>query len=313
MEFLNMRQLKEKLRQITDFIPKDKPIVYFDYPIHMNIGDLLIMQGTEKFFRDYQYNVILRASYLNYSSSLTKTIPVDATIVLHGGGNFGNLYPVLQDFRELIISDFPLNKLVVLPQTVYFSADSVKRASAVKFRSHPDVTLFVRDEPSYHELHEVFSEKVCLMPDMAHQLWNEDYVSQRSGSQRTLHLLRQDIEALASLGNDSGNALSADWIDLISLPRRKTFNMISRLQRMEGKLKRQFGTVGAWYWFCNSLINEMRRVFESHDEVVTSRLHAVIFAALLKKEVRYIDNSYGKLGRYYEQWLKDVDGVAPLV
>lgn len=308
-----MRQLKEKLGQITDFIPQDKPVVYFDYPVHMNIGDLLIMQGTERFFRDYQYDVILRASYINYSSALAKKIPGDATIVLHGGGNFGDLYPVLQKHRELIISDFPLNKMILLPQTAHFSTDFARRASAVQFRWHRDLTLFVRDEASYRELHEVFSEKVCLMPDMAHQLWDDNYVPPRGVSQRTLHLMRQDIEAVGSQENVSGKMLSADWIDLISLPRRKAFNVISRALRTEGKLARQFGTVGAWYWFCNSLVNEMRRVFEGYDEIVTSRMHAVIFAALLKKEVRFIDNSYGKLGRYYEKWLKDVDGVAPLV
>ena len=252
-----MRQLKEKLRQITDFIPKDKPVVYFDYPVHMNIGNLLIMQGTERFFRDYQYNVMLRASYINYSSALAKKIPGDATIVLHGGGNFGDLYPVLQKHRESIITDFPLNKVVLLPQTAHFSTDFSRRASALQFRWHRDLTLFVRDEASYRQLHGVFSEKVCLMPDMAHQLWDDHYVPSRIASRRTLHLMRQDIEAVSGQDNVSGKSLSTDWIDLISLPRRKTFNLISRALRTEVKLARQFGTVGAWHWFCNSLVSKL--------------------------------------------------------
>lgn len=57
----------------------------------------------------------------------------------------------------------------------------------------------------------------------------------------------------------------------------------------------------------------MRHIFEGYDEVVTSRMHAIIFAALFKNKIRFIDNSYGKLGRYYEKRLNDVAGVAPLV
>lgn len=308
-----MKQLKEKLGQITGLIPQDKPVAYFDFPTHMNIGDLLIMQGTERFFREHQYQVILRASHLNYSSALVKKIPADATIVLHGGGNFGDLYPVLQAFRERIIADFPKNKIVLLPQTVHFSTPLAKLSSATRFKWHDDLTLLVRDEISYEELIGTFSESVCLMPDMAHQLWEDDYLPPRSMSQRTLHLMRQDIEVVGDQEMRSEQGRSADWSDLISLPRKKAFNLISRALRAEGRLARQFGTVDVWYWFCDGLVNEMRRIFERHDTVVTSRMHAVIFAALLKKDVRFIDNSYGKLGRYYEKWLKDVDGVAPLV
>ena len=307
-----MQHLKEKLEHITDFIPQDKPLVYFDYPAHMNIGDLLIMQGTERFFRDYQYEVMLRASYLNYSTALAKKIPKDATIVLHGGGNFGDLYPVLQAFRELIIHDFAEHKIVLLPQTVHFSTEHARQNAAQHFKQHADLTLLVRDEASYQDLMPTFSDKVFLMPDMAHQLWDAAYSPPNNATQTTLHLMRQDIEAVGQYAKAPGRGLTADWLDLISLPQKKSFSLICRALRMEGRLARQFGTVGVWYWFCDGLVKHMRQIFERHDTVVTSRMHAVIFAALLKKEVRFIDNSYGKLGRYYEKWLKDVDGVAPL-
>jgi len=307
-----MQHLKDMLRQITDFIPSDKPVAYFDYPAHMNVGDLLIMQGTERFFRAYQYEVILRASYLNYSTVLAKKIPEDATIVLHGGGNFGDLYPVLQSFRECIIHDFAKNKIVLLPQTVHFSTEQARQHAAQQFRQHADLTLFVRDDASYQALMHSFSDQVFLMPDMAHQLWDDKYSPPSHRTQATLHLMRQDIEAVGQYAKAPGSGRTADWLDLISLPRKKTFNLISRALRVEGRLARQFGTVDVWYWFCDGLVKHMRQIFEDHDTVVTSRMHAVIFAALLKKEVRFIDNSYGKLGRYYEKWLKDVDGVAPL-
>lgn len=307
-----MQHLKEKLQHITQFIPRGKPLVYFDYPAHMNIGDLLIMQGTERFFRDYRYEVILRASYLNYSTALRKKIPKDATIVLHGGGNFGDLYPVLQSFRERIIDDFAEHKIVSLPQTVHFSSDKARQDAAKQFNWHPDLTLFVRDEPSFDDLIYRFSEKVFLMPDMAHQLWDSAYAPPQNRTAATLHLMRQDIEAVGQSAPALDAGLRADWLDLISLPQKKTFNLICRALRVEGKLARQFGTVDVWYWFCDGLVKHMRQIFERHDRVVTSRMHAVIFAALLKKQVRFIDNSYGKLGRYYETWLKDVDGVAPL-
>lgn len=52
--------LKQQLKQIEEKIIDKNDVLYFDYPLHQNVGDLLIYAGTEQFFKDYQINIRLR-------------------------------------------------------------------------------------------------------------------------------------------------------------------------------------------------------------------------------------------------------------
>ena len=60
-----MEELKGHLRQILKVIPPRTEIYYLDYPVHSNGGDLLIMKGTEAFFRDNDIHVRARYSILD--------------------------------------------------------------------------------------------------------------------------------------------------------------------------------------------------------------------------------------------------------
>ena len=48
--------LKNKLNPIVETDQKIKTTYFiFDYPLHLNVGDLLIYHGTEQFFKDHHY------------------------------------------------------------------------------------------------------------------------------------------------------------------------------------------------------------------------------------------------------------------
>lgn len=49
-----MKGLQEKHEVLKKLIG-DKNVVYLDIPIHRNIGDLLIMQGTYEFLKKKQH------------------------------------------------------------------------------------------------------------------------------------------------------------------------------------------------------------------------------------------------------------------
>ena len=53
-----MHELKEKVAAIGDLIPKDAPLVYCDFPVHNNFGDILIMLGTAAFMERLGNTVI---------------------------------------------------------------------------------------------------------------------------------------------------------------------------------------------------------------------------------------------------------------
>jgi exopolysaccharide biosynthesis predicted pyruvyltransferase EpsI len=54
------------------------------------------------------------------------------TILMHGGGNFGDMY-VYNQFRHQVLRDFPRNRVVVFPQTVMFFSNANLMKSAVTF------------------------------------------------------------------------------------------------------------------------------------------------------------------------------------
>src|SRR3546814_7988516 len=103
-----------------------------------------------------------------------------SSIVLHGGGNFGDLYPIHQEFRERIVEQFPRNRIVIMPQSIHFKNPARLAEDARRFAAHRNLTITVRDLDSERLVREHFSNLVHLVPDMAHQLWPD----QRSAQDR---------------------------------------------------------------------------------------------------------------------------------
>lgn len=301
-----MREIRNKLDEIVRAIPVDRPVIYLDYPVHLNFGDILIMLGTERFFADHAYQVAKRASVYNCTARTFEPLKKGATIVLHGGGNFGDLYPIHQRFREDVVTRYRDKKIVLLPQSVHFDSKEALETSARIFRQHPDLTLFVRDAESLELVKDRFTDKAFLMPDMAHSLqWPEPVKPGPTGD--TLYLVRRDIEAT---GQGRQPERSYDWIDFIPSLDRKVFGLILRLHRLEARLGRPLGAQQAWYAYCHRLAHRMERLFAPYGTIWTSRLHGMIFSSLLHKQVVYTDNSYGKLSRYATLWLDSSAGIS---
>ena len=163
--------LKNKLAPIADLIKDKNDVFYLDYPLHLNVGDLLIYHGTEQFFTDHHIHVALKRSEFDMDiEELKQKITPNTTILLHGGGNFGDLYPQHQNLRETIIRTFPNNRVIVLPQTLFYKSQETLEKSAALFMQHQDCHLLARDERTANAFKQ-FSPNVYLSPDMAHELY----------------------------------------------------------------------------------------------------------------------------------------------
>jgi pyruvyl transferase EpsO len=297
----SMNELKGRLSGLLQFLPVERPLIYLDYPVHLNFGDLLIMRGTEQFFAHCGHRIEARAAYMNFCDSLQRRMTADTIIVMHGGGNFGDLYPVHQRFREQIVRQFPDNRIVVLPQSVYFSSAGALEQSAEVFRAHRDLVLCLRDHASVRRAGTRFTHNTVLMPDMAHQLWR-GHDPESIADDRTLALLRRDLEMSQDQTRSDGESESVDWVDFIPRWSCRIFGRILRLHELEGRYGRRLGAQRVWYRYCDFLHTHMEQQFRAYGQVVTSRLHGMIFAALLDKTVRYADNTYGKLTGYANTW-----------
>jgi pyruvyl transferase EpsO len=298
LEAQPMQMIKQKLAIIGEIIPSGSQIVYLDYPVHENVGDLLIMKGTEAFFIDYGINVRKRYSYINFRK--TMKIPEDWIIVCHGGGNFGDLYPMYQQMRERVVQAYPRNRIVVLPQTIHFQSPAEEQRSLRYFSNHSDFHLFVRDETSYEKASKELAN-VYIAPDMAHQLY--PLPSHPANSKRKLALLRTDGEVhkqnvLIPLDCDK----EMDWPHLFSVGDLLLLKLIVKAYGLD----RLFGNIlpltPFWYFLADRYIARAIRLYNEYDQIITSRLHGHILSCLMNKPSMLLDNNYGKNMSYYRLW-----------
>ena len=114
--------------------------------------------------------------------------------MLHGGGNFGDLWRDMQEFRLKVIERYPENRIIIFPQSVHYENIFLIKEDARKMAMHEKMVICARDLSSYNILRENFLNKILLLPDMAFcidldylQKWSVDekiktlYVRQRNG------------------------------------------------------------------------------------------------------------------------------------
>lgn len=281
------------------------PLHYLDLPFHGNVGDLLIMQGTLHFLQKHKLPIERFGMYFNYSPAWAKRGDI---IVLHGGGNFGDIYGPFQAFRERVIAALPDNRIVIMPQSIHFADPANFDRCCGILSCHPDLHICVRDHES-ERMARCMTRNVYLLPDMAHQLWP---LSRPCGAEQpVLHLQRRDSEAPQGTQADG---TSFDWDDLVGknwsfflseIAERGIFHahrlgLNKPLANMEARM---------WISQAEMFIERAAALFSRHERVESNRLHAHILSCLLSIPNVISDNSYGKNSRYISTWTKD----SPLV
>lgn len=310
MKNVSMQQLKERLDVIKKVIPAGSHIYYFDYPVYNNVGDLLIWKGAEKFFEESNIQVMKRFSYHLVTRRLQEgkkfNIPAKTIIVCQGGGNFGDLYVHHHKMRKLLIENYPLHRIVILPQTIYYQDEKVMYQDFITLSRHNDLHLFVRDDKSY-KLAEKFMRNLYLSPDMAHYLYPIKY--NNNGQTDTLFFLRVDkekTEIQEKFSEDTPGAF--DWELLLNKIERKILDTIVILHNSSkvNMILPSSLLPKIWGFYSNYITNKAIRFFGIHKLIISSRLHGHILACLMNIDNELIDNSYGKNTSYFDCWTKDV-------
>ena len=125
---------RDCLRQIyAQHLRWGSPYALVDFPDHANVGDSAIWLGEL---------VLLRAitgrdpSYVSAwhdfdRDAFLHSCP-DGPVLIHGGGNLGDLWSHHQRFRESLLTAFPDRTIVQLPQSIFFrdggAADVIAQA-----------------------------------------------------------------------------------------------------------------------------------------------------------------------------------------
>ncbi|TDQ37651.1 polysaccharide pyruvyl transferase family protein [Aureibacillus halotolerans] len=302
-----MTQLKEKLNVVSDVIPENSDIFFFDYPVYKNIGDMLIWQGAERFFKEKNIHVRKRFSYHKVNNKLKYeqkiNIPQNVIIVCQGGGNFGDLYGPHQELRNLLIENYPDHKIVILPQTIHYQKEENEIKDFASYAKHKDLHIFVRDNKSFTTAKK-YLENVYLSPDMAHALYPINRKANDSNASKTLYLMRRDLEkAPAIKGFNSPNA-TFDWEDLFT---PFSLFLLKVLYKMHNMNIPNVIKVKSLDLYVRYKVNKAINMYGGHETIITSRLHGHILACLMNKGNQLMDNTYGKNSSYYKLWTKNLN------
>lgn len=291
---------------LAGIAPRLERYALLDFPNHSNVGDSAIYLG-ELALLEKLYGAEPRYVSEMDADGLGKIVPPgpENVIFLHGGGNFGDLWPTHQKFREQVIRDFAGHRIVQLPQTIHFADKAALERSRQIINDHPDFTLLVRDRTSLEIARQNFSCPVHLCPDSAFMLGMLE--PRASSGDQPLFLLRTDKEA-SGLARERVNermpvARIEDWLGEPSVK--------SRRQRLEGQLQRRVPAARALLrsrrqfdyrdWATKRLERGLRQL-SSARIVVTDRLHAHILCVLLGKPHIVLDNFYGKVRSFADAW-----------
>lgn len=300
--------LSEKIKEWSVYEPfplevnihnQNKRIWLVNTPEHDNLGDHLIakveVELIKKINPECELFEITDMNYLWNRERLRTLIMPNDIIIITGGGFLGSmwLYNGENTVRE-IIADYPNNRIIVFPQTVYFEKNERGKKEFLKskkiYKSHDKLFFCLREKKSYDLLKSLFRDesKLYLLPDMALFL---NYSS-------PVEIVRNKVAIC--LRSDKESALKSHEKDrLIQMVKRKTENVCfitTHSGDFEGKTSRE-----------EQIRNKLDEI-ASYSLIITDTLHCMIFAAICGTPCIAIDNLSQKVSSVYE-WIRELQYV----
>lgn len=298
-------------RVVSPHVSRTQDFALIDFPDHPNVGDSAIWLGEVLFLKRKLGRL---PSYVcthdGWSEEAFLRAVPDGPIFLHGGGNFGDIWPANQLFRERIISRFPDRPIIQMPQTVHFSSEASLERAAKVINAHERFVLFVRDARSLRVAQSAFRVPVLLCPDMAFCMGQQDRSYRQT--RELLLLLRTDIEAAKGKSATPlpDFASVQDW--LYERPGlRTTLYCKAWLQtRHRATTPSDIGVrVQLYQNLAENRVDRGLRQLSSSKYVIADRLHAHILCVLLDLPHTVVDNNYGKIGEFMDAWTSSFEKV----
>jgi exopolysaccharide biosynthesis predicted pyruvyltransferase EpsI len=308
--------LSKKLDEIIlPILPSQYPdsICIIDVPDHPNVGDPAILLGEIAFLRKHFPKAKLRMlSHGYYSSVVDHDILNSDVTFLHGGGNFGDLWPLPHEFRLKMLEQFSSKTIIQFPQSIHFSDSGKLQEMRNSISSLKDFKLVTRDEVSYEFARRSFDCDVYLSPDMAFAI---GAIAPAKPSLDLFCLLRTDKERLPQTLSVVRNALEqtgcsfeiADWVK-----NRFNIDKLHRIIRPMAKSdisRRWLFNNGAFLYeaYARSRLKHGVDLLSRGKTVITDRLHGHIISTLMGKEQIVINSFDGKVENFNKTWLHEFE------
>lgn len=267
-------------------------------PNHYNMGDHIIAYATYVFLKDVVPEMeIIEISMKEFPCKLPqlqKEIQKEDILILQGGGNMGNIYWRNERIRREIIKRFYRNKIIIFPETIYYTRDCEGSAdlaiSQEIYAKAENLVVCAREEASYEIMKKTYPlNTIILVPDIVCYL--EPAIQMNREKVKLFY--RNDLEQSIS------ETIKADIEEF--LKERELDYEYSDMMRFER------GYIGS--------ANRDRNVLDKIRDVagaklvVTDRLHAMILSVITGTPCLVISEYNHKIESTYYTWFETVPYV----
>jgi pyruvyl transferase EpsO len=304
-------RIRETLRSL---LPPGTPCALTCFPNHWNPGDSAIWCGTRKILAELQIPVRYVCNFQSYRREDLKSALPEGPILIHGGGNFGDVYPDETGLRRRIFEDFPDRPILQLPQSIWFQSSENIPPFARMIGRLKRFTLLTREANSESFARRHFDCPVALCPDLALALNPAEFCFQPPETP-IFGLLRQARESPVSALQSLPTILfpHQDWLIPGTEvdhwhPWARAFlrydGWIGQLYRKHALTARsltRWSTPG--YERLAHLRTQRGVDFTCRGRVlVTNRLHGHLLGLLSGRPQVILDSVNGKIRSYYDTW-----------
>jgi pyruvyl transferase EpsO len=294
------KELRDRLfKTMADVVPRRSRVALLDFPDHTNVGDSAIWLGELATLKHLESKICYVATLTTYRAErLRRALGPDGIVLLHGGGNFGDLWPRHQDHREQVVRELGDYPIVQLPQSICFQDRARLEEARRVLQSHDRLTVVVRDNDSLAVAHEKLELAAVLCPDSAFAI---GAIAPRRGPvQPVVWLSRDDHEGSASPVSSSEGVIREDWIQEPATLLLRAVALVRRLPHPpQGLSRRMFEAL------VEARVARGCALIGRGAALVTNRLHGMILSILMGIPPFVYDTRQGKIGAFHRTWLAD--------
>jgi len=296
--------LQRRYTAVIDAALPPGDVALVDFPDYSNVGDSAIWLGQMAYLRAARRLPAYHAAIGDFDDLECRKTIGDGPILINGGGNMGTLWPRHEAFRLHLLRTHRARPIVQLPQSLHYSDPAAAKEMAKAIAEHGRFTLLVRDAPSLAFAQRHFDCAVDLCPDAALMLGRQRRQAPRLP---VFGLLRTDHERAGDDLALPDGVVTDDWIEEDGRQKQllrvslKLSGLIDR-DPMARRTARQLR-------FAEWRLQRGLAMLSQGRVVVTDRLHAHILALLLDIPHVLLDNSYGKVSGFADQWTARYDGL----
>lgn len=289
IRFRQWKNRKENQSILTSLSHEGIRFYFIGSEPYGNIGDWMITESIISFCKERFPNHILEEiplhRYWTSKPYLKAAIQPEDIIIMPGGGNFGDMYPVAHSVKRDIVRTWPEHRKIIFPQTIHYLEDVDNSLAEDKeiFRSDNNVHLLARDRQSYEFARHHFTCEIIEVPDI---VLFKDLSAAEERNEQILLLMRGDTERALSAKNMEFivDVASNTGLKVLAADLQLICNGIDSSGRTEE-------------------IGKKLKLVKSSRLVITDRLHGMIFAAITGTPCLVFPNFNFKVKGTYD-WIK---------